>query len=374
MFRPDPSQFVDALPRTLELGVVIPTFNEAENIRPLLGKLEAALRGIRWEAIFVDDGSRDGTVETLLDIAAADGRVRVIRRVGRRGLSTAVVEGMLASAAPVLAVIDADLQHDETILPQLHAAVADGDADIAVGTRYTAGGSITDWDASRAFISRAATRVAGLALRTEVSDPMSGFFAIRREALTAALPRLSGVGYKILLDLVASTPVPARIREVPYSFRRRTAGESKLDSTVALEYGLLLLDKTVGRFLPVRMLMFFAVGLLGLGVHLGLLRGWLATGLAFGTAQAIAVVGSMTVNFVLNNRLTYRDRRLRGFAFWRGLASFYAICSLGAAANVGVGSLIYDSDARWWFAGAVGALVGAAWNYAATSAVTWKAR
>ena len=332
--------FVAAEPRPLELTVVVPVLNERPNVEPLLRRIADALADVRWELIFVDDGSSDGTAELVSRIAQGDRRVRLVRRFGRRGLASAVIEGVFASTTPVVAVVDGDGQHDESVLPDLYRAVADG-ADLAVGTRYRSGGSIGDWDAGRARVSSLATRLAAPILKTPLSDPMSGFFAVRRDVVLAAVPKLSAVGYKILLDLVASSPRSLRVREVPYRFRNREHGNSKLDGAVALEYLELLLDKLVGRFVPVKLIMFGAIGGLGVGVHLAML-GLLLSAFAFpfAAAQAGAVLTAMTFNFLLNNRLTYRDRQLRGPAMLRGLLVFCAVCSVGAVANVGIGSLV----------------------------------
>jgi len=375
MLHYDHQHFVAAEPRPIEVSVIVPTLNERDNVEPLLKRLEATLAGIEWEAIFVDDASTDGTPEALTRIAQGDRRVRLIRRFGRRGLSSAVVEGMLASTAPVLAVIDGDMQHDEAILPALYRAVSAEGCDLAVGTRYSGGGGIGDWDASRVRASQVATSLASRLLRTPLSDPMSGFFAVRREALLEALPSLSAVGYKILLDLVTSSPRPLKLREIPYNFRVREAGASKLDSAVMLEYVELLLDKLVGRFIPVKLIFFGAIGGVGLLVHLALLS--IAHNLfsaAFVAAQAIAVLGAMTFNFVLNNELTYRDRRLRGGAWLKGLLSFWLVCSLGAVGNIGVGSFVHHSHYQWWVAGLAGAVIGSIWNYVASSWLTWSRR
>lgn len=374
MFQQNVAAQVEAREAPLELCVVIPTLNEAGNIEPLLEKLGIALAGIEWEAIFVDDGSTDGTPELLTQIARTDRRVRMIRRIGRRGLSSAVVEGALASTTPVIAVIDADLQHDERILPDLYRAVAGGQ-ELAIGTRYAGSGSTGDWDDSRLRISRFATALAAPIMKTRLSDPMSGLFAVRRDVLLEAAPRLSNVGYKILLDLVASAHRPLKVAEVGYTFGTRRHGESKLDEMVALEYLELLLDKTVGRFVPVKLVQFGAVGMLGVGVHLLLLDLALnALGLAFSWSQAAAVIGAMTFNFALNNRFTYRDRQLRGLAWIGGLFSFYLVCSLGAVANVGIGSLVYEQSHGWWIAGIAGAIVGSVWNYVASGWLTWTRR
>jgi dolichol-phosphate mannosyltransferase len=359
----------------LELSVVIPTLNEAGNVEPLLEKLGIALAGIEWEAIFVDDGSTDGTPELLTRIAQADRRVRMIRRIGRRGLSSAVVEGALASTTPIVAVIDADLQHDERILPDLYRSIAAGGHELAIGTRYAGNGSTGEWDAARLKISRFATALASPIMKTRLSDPMSGLFAVRRDVLLEAAPRLSNVGYKILLDLVASTQRPLKVAEVGYTFGTRVAGESKLDEMVALEYVELLLDKTIGRFVPVKLVQFGAIGMLGVGIHLALLDLALTTlGFTFAWSQATAVLGAMTFNFALNNRFTYRDRQLKGFAWIGGLLSFYLVCSLGAVANVGIGSLVYEQFHGWWMAGIAGAIVGSVWNYVASGWLTWTRR
>ena len=374
MFQQNVAAQVEAREAPLELCVVIPTLNEVGNVEPLLERLGLALAGIEWEVIFVDDGSTDGTPEQLTRIAQSDRRIRMIRRIGRRGLSSAVIEGALASTTPVIAVIDADLQHDERILPDLYRAVANGD-ELAVGTRYASNGSTGEWSESRLKISRFATALASPIMKTRLSDPMSGFFAVRRDVLLEAAPRLSNVGYKVLLDLVASAQRPLKVAEVGYTFGARVAGQSKLDEMVALEYLELLLDKTVGRFVPVRLVQFGAVGMLGVGIHLALLDLALnALGLAFSWSQASAVIGAMTFNFALNNRFTYRDRQLKGLAWIGGLLSFYLVCSLGAVANVGIGSLVYDQYHGWWIAGIAGAIVGSVWNYVASGWLTWARR
>ncbi len=357
-----------------ELTIVVPTFNERDNIRPLLDLIARALDGDSYEVVFVDDDSRDGTLEELQALSRADPRVRYIHRIGRRGLSSAVVEGMLSSSATYLAVIDADLQHDETLLPDMLAVLRGGEADVVVGSRYADGGGIGQWDGTRQLISRAATRIARLIIRADLTDPMSGFFMLTREAFAGSVRNLSTQGYKILLDIFASHPSSLRLREIPYEFRIRQHGESKLDALVTWEYLMLVADKLFGRFVPVRFLMFLIVGGLGVFVHFGVLTLLLkGLGSEFEIAQTGATVAAMTFNFFLNNLLTYRDRRLRGF--WRvsgGLVSFYAVCSLGAVANVGVATVAFKEEFDWRLAALAGIVVGVVWNYAATSLFTWK--
>ncbi len=357
-----------------ELTVVVPTFNERENIRPLLALIDKALEGDSYEVVFVDDDSRDGTRAELQAVARSNPSVRYIHRIGRRGLSSAVVEGMLSSSAPYLAVMDADLQHDERLLPDMLAVLRSGEADVVVGSRYIEGGGMGQWSGSRQRISRAATRIARLIIRADLSDPMSGFFMLTREAFAGSVRHLSGQGYKILLDIFASHPAGLRLRELPYEFRTRQHGESKLDALVTWEYLMLVADKLFGRVIPVRFLMFLIVGGLGVFVHFAVLTAMLK-GLHYGfeLAQGAATVAAMTFNFFLNNLLTYRDRRLKGtLGVLKGLLSFYLVCSLGAVANVGVATVAFEHDYVWWGAGLAGVVIGSVWNYAATSLFTWK--
>jgi dolichol-phosphate mannosyltransferase len=367
--------FSEVQQRALDLAVIIPVLNECDNVHPLLEKLAITLAGIEWEAIFVDDNSTDGTPERVEEIARCDSRVRLIRRFGRRGLSTAVVEGFLSSVAPVLAVIDGDMQHDEAALPKLYYAIAEGGADLAVGTRYAEGGSVGEWSSDRAFMSRFATKLASPITKNRLSDPMSGLFAINRDAMIEAAPHISGAGFKILLDLLASSPRQLKVAEVAYTFRTRVAGESKLDSAVMIDFLELLLEKTVGRWIPPKLIMFGAIGALGAGIHLSVLGlSFNIAAASFAVAQSLAVFTAMLFNFTLNNQFTYRDRRLTGAKWIKGFASFCLVCSLGAVANVGIGSVLHGQSTSWWLAGLGGAVVGSIWNYAATSWFTWSKR
>lgn len=359
-----------------ELSVIVPTFNEQENIRELVKRLSAALAGIAWEVIFVDDDSPDGTAALVREVARQDPRVRVLQRIGRRGLSTACVEGMLASSAPYLAVMDGDLQHDESILPAMLRGVKEGGFEIAIGSRYVAGGGLGQWAGDRQFASRFATRVSRLVLKAAVQDPMSGYFLLKREVLEGAVHDLSGIGFKILLDLFASSPKSLRFIEVPYEFRTRQAGASKFDTAVLWDFLMLLLDKTLGRYVPIRFIPFALVGGAGVFVHLLVL--WLVFdlgGARFAVGQSVAAVVAMTFNFFINNVVTYRDRQLRGWGLLRGWVSFTLACSLGAVANVGIATYAFETQlvgntARVLSAMA-GIIVGAVWNYAVTSVYTW---
>jgi len=361
------------LVRPAQLTVVVPTFSERDNVPLLIDRLNIALRGIDWEVIFVDDDSPDGTAAYIRDIAQTHARVRCIRRVGRRGLSTACMEGILASSAPYVAVMDADLQHDERILPEMLDLLRQKHCDLAVGSRYIAGGGVGNFDSNRAKISAFATWLSRLICRVQIADPMSGFFMLRREAFDAAVGRMSGQGFKILLDLLASSPVPIRVQEVAYQFGTRRFGESKLDTLVAWQFVLLIADKLVGHIVPVRFAFFALVGGLGLFVHFAVLWSCFKVALlSFDYSQSLATIAAMTSNFFLNNVFTYSDMRLRGWRMLRGLLSFYCICAVGAVANVGIASYVFATNTRWWLAGLVGVMIGAVWNYAVSSVFTWR--
>lgn len=358
--------------RTTELSVIVPTFNERENVLEFVRRLTECLKGNSWEVIFVDDDSPDGTADLVREISREDSRVRCIQRIGRRGLSSACVEGMLASSAPYLAVMDADLQHDESVLPRMLDTLRAGDVDIVVGSRYTEGGGIGGWDQNRARISRFATRLSRMVVKRDLSDPMSGFFALRREALEHTVRNLSNIGFKILLDILASASQPLRLREIPYEFRNRHAGESKLDSQAMWGYLMLLGDKLFGHIVPVRFVAFTVVGGVGVLVHFLVLSVlFQAMALSFSFSQAAATAVAMTSNFALNNALTYRDMRLRGWRWITGWVSFTLVCSLGAFANVGIASYLFVHDTIWVLAALAGIVVGAVWNYAVTAIYTW---
>ena len=361
-----------------ELSVIVPTYKERGNVVELVRRLDAALTGIAWEAIFVDDNSPDGTADAVKGIAAADARVRCLRRVGRRGLAGACIEGMLSSAAPYVAVIDADLQHDEKVLPQMLATLAAGKADLVAATRYVEGGSAASFSQGRGAISQLATRLTRRLVSTSLSDPMSGFFMMRRDRLEEVAPRLSPAGFKILLDIATTAGKRLRIAEQPYSFGERSAGESKFNIQIGIEFLGLLLAKMTGDFLDPRFIFFAIVGTIGLVVHLATLMTALALLPAqpdlFRAAQIIATFVAMTSNFILNNELTYRDRRLKGMAMVRGFVLFCLIGSVGVLANVDLASWLYMERSVWWLAGATGAIMSALWNYAMSTLFVWRAR
>lgn len=371
-----PARAVSTASPPPELTVVVPCYNERPNVAPLVDALDAALTGIAWEVLFVDDNSPDGTTEEARRLAGVDPRVRCIRRIGRRGLASAVMEGALASSAPFIAVMDGDLQHDETRLPVMLAALRDGACDLVVASRHVEGGDTAGLSSRfRRRLSDAGIGLARRVLPVRLADPMSGFFMLPRPYFEALAPRLTGQGFKILLDLVLSAPTPPRVAEVAGRFRARVAGESKLDVLVLAQFASLLIDKALGGWVPLRFIAFAAVGALGLGVHLIVLAlAFQFAGLDFDKAQVLATIVAMAFNFQLNNQITYRDQRLKGARFWQGLALFMAVCGLGAAAGVGIARALYISHTGWTLSGTTGAVIALVWNYAVSATLVWRPR
>jgi dolichol-phosphate mannosyltransferase len=357
-----------------ELTIVVPTFNEKANIPLLVERLAQLLTACDWEVIFVDDNSPDGTATAARAIGETDSRVRCIRRIGRRGLAGACLEGMLASQARYVAVMDADLQHDEGLLVPMLEALRGGRADVAVASRYLYGGSAAGLSKQRSRVSRGSNALVRGLLGIDLTDPMSGHFMIRREALETIAPSLSTQGFKILLDILATGRGSLRTIELPSTFRERQHGESKLDSKIALDFAALVAAKLTNDAVSARFLLFCLVGLTGIGIHLAVLSVLVLADLSFGVAQALATVGAIAWNFVLNNLFTYRDQRLTGWHFVTGLIRFQVICAIGAISNVGIATWIYDYDETWWIAGLGGALIGTVWNFVVSAALVWRQR
>lgn len=358
----------------LRLAIVLPTLNERANIGPMIARLEQALGPDGWEALFVDDDSADGTADALREIARTDRRVRVIQRIGRRGLASAAIEGMCATAAPFVALMDADHQHDPALLPLMLAVVENGEADIAVASRFAAGASASGISSERREQgSRLANRLARLLTGSELTDAMSGYFLMRADTLRGQAGRLSGIGFKILLDILGTARPGMRVKEFPLEFAERLAGESKLDRAIAFDFLIGLYERYLGQIIPTRYALFGTVGAIGVVVHFAVVWAlFVAGGSIYAVAQIAATIVAMTFNFGLNNFLTYRDQKLRGLrALLLGWLGFCGTCAVGALANVAVASLLQARGIHWVLATGAGILIGSVWNYALSSRFVW---
>jgi dolichol-phosphate mannosyltransferase len=357
------------------LSIVVPTYREAANVPVLFERVKAALEGLPWEMIVVDDDSPDGTSDVAFGLAASDRRLRCLRRVNRTGLAGAVIEGWMSSSAELVAVIDGDLQHDERILPKMYYSLVAGMGNLAIGTRVSDGteGGLSPArqklsDLGKWFFRR----IAG----APVTDPMSGFFMIRRDIVSHLASRLSPDGFKILVDVILSAGGGLKIVEVPYRFRARVAGESKLTPLVGLDFLGLVAHHASGGVLPNRFVLFALIGAFGLVVHilaLSAFRYWLGTS-DFVSGQLGATLVAMASNFILNNEITYRTHRYRRLGMIGGFAAFALGCSVGVLANIDVASWLYSSHQTWWVAGLSGAVLSVVWNYAVSSNLIWRPR
>lgn len=358
----------------MQLSVIVLTFNEKDNIVPLIQRLETVLDGTDWEAIFVDDDSPDRTADRIREAAQTNSRVRCVQRLQRRGLSFARIEGMLSSSADFFAVIDGDLQHDEKLLPRMLELLQNSEMDVVIGSRYMPGGGVGSWDKRRVRISRVANWLAQFVLPPGISDPMSGFFMIRRGTFESAVHNLSCIGFKILVDLFASSPRKLKFQELPYEFRTRQMGECKLGGLAAFDFIMLILSKKIGPLIPVRFVSFALVGASGVLIQLGVFYGaFQYVHLMFTKSNILAALAAMTSNFSFNNLITYRDRRLRGWEWLRGFALFTMACSVGAITNVGVANYLFEAEKNPWFPSVLaGIVVWTVWNYATTSLYVWR--
>ncbi|WP_018688351.1 glycosyltransferase [Ahrensia kielensis] len=357
-----------------ELTIVLPAFNESKNIEPLVGKIADAMGKIAHEVIVVDDNSPDDTAGVTRRLAAKHPHVRCIRRVGRRGLSGACIEGMMAANAPIVVIMDADMQHDETRLPTMLDEIKNG-ADLVIGSRYVDGGDHKAGfnQKTRAKGSEIATTMANYITGHYTSDPMSGFFMLTRQTADKAAETVSKDGFKILFDIVSRYGDTLKIKEVPFQFRERVEGESKLGFLVTIQFLGLLVSRFTGGLIPMRFMLYGLVGFTGLFVHMATLFALhYGANVDFAAAQFAGAFAAMTSNFILNNSVTYAHRKLKGNRFWIGLLTFYAVCSVGALANVSIAQSLFELNQSTLFAGFAGALMNAVFNYAVTKLVTWR--
>ncbi len=360
--------------RAPALSIVVPILNERMNIRILHERLDKTLAGIAWEVIFVDDDSGDGSAEEATKLALEDSRVRLLHRIGRSGLSSACVEGMMSSTASYLAVMDGDLQHDERILPEMLKLIEGRNLDVVVGSRNIAGGGMGDFATERVQLSNLGRWFSQRLMGCPLSDPMSGFFMVSRSYLLEVVHRLSQMGFKILLDLTSSARRPLRFAEVPYTFRNREHGESKLDFNVNLDFLLQIADKKLGHLIPARFALYVMVGFSGMLVHgLILLVFYRLNGFPLEQTQMIGTGAAIVWNFFLNNTITYRDRKLKGWAsLLQGLVVYVAGCAVGAVSNLALTRMLTEQGVPGMVAGMTGIAISSVWNFGMASALTWK--
>lgn len=350
------------------IAVVIPTLNERDNVSRVVEVLSEVLRGIAWEVIFVDDDSPDGTADIVRKLGREELRIRCIHRVGRRGLSTACIEGMLSSSAPYLALMDGDLQHDPAQFRKMIELLENEDVELVVGSRYVEGGGCGNWSSRRRQISRLGSRLGRLVLREDVKDPMSTFFVLKRELFHEAVHDLSGLSFKILLDILASVRRPVKFREIPFVLRERSAGESKFDGNVASEFLLLLAAKSFGRYVPMQFISPALIGFISALGHLSVVSALFGIfGMAFTQAEVVASAITLGLTDAISKISRRRDRDrnlpLRVGRFF----SFVVVCGVGAVANIALAMYLVTHGVGWFLSASAGMFLWLVWNCAATN-------
>ena len=359
------------------LSIVIPTYNERENISKILEKLRKSLREVRYEIVFVDDNSPDGTSEEVKVFMKKSQNIHLIRRIGRRGLSGAVIEGIFASNASLVGVMDCDLQHDESKLLEMFTLFKKNTSlDVVVGSRFVEDGKISHGAFSkiREVGSKALTIIIKKLLNINSTDPLSGFFMVKKDSFLTHSKKLQTQGFKILADFLAVSGNNIKVEEIGYKFKNRVLGESKMSLLTALELMGLVLSQIFGGVVSIRFILFCMVGVSGIFVQLA------TTGLlmlfenGFSTSQTGGILAAMTSNYFLNNYITFQERRLQSIDLLRGLLSFYFICSLGAFANIAVATYLFSLSSNWLLSSFVGAIFGAVWNFTLSSNLTWKSK
>ena len=361
---------------TLRVSIVLPTYNERGNIEPLLAQLLPLQHQLDLELLVVDDDSTDGTAELVRQLARSEPRLRLIRRVGRSGLASAIKEGLLDATGDIAVVMDSDGQHEPASVLQAITTLQERDLDLVIGSRFHPDAQIHGLSGRRERGSSWANASARFSLPkryAELSDYMSGFFALRLESLQPVIRAVDVNGFKFLYELLAVSRGRLQVGEVPLQFQARSYGNSKLDLAIFWDFLISILHSLSLRLLPRRAISFGLVGASGVVVQLlatKLLMG--LAGLSFGAALPLAVVVAASSNYLINNALTFRFQRLQGAALLRGLLKFLLVASLPVLANVGLASAFYNFVARdtvW--AQLAGILVVFVWNYAASSRFVW---
>jgi dolichol-phosphate mannosyltransferase len=359
-----------------ELSIIVPTFNEFGNVIPLYKEIKKALKTVKHEIIFVDDDSKDGTIDEINELIKQYDNVRLIHRIDKRGLSSACIDGFIASNSKYVSVIDADLQHEPALLSKMLQKIRSDKLDLIIASRFLKDSVISGLSNTREKFSSIGNVISTMITGVKLSDPLSGYFMIKKNIVSPLIPKLSGMGFKILLDIV-STSRFSRIKlnylELPTHFRERNKGESKLDLLTILEFVTLILDKILGKYIPIRLVLFVIVGFSGLLLHMLVLAIMLKIlNLDFVFSQIVATSLAMISNFFVNNIFTYRDRRLHGMAMLKGLISFSIACSIGGAINVASSTFIFDRGVYWPIAAIIGCVFGFLCNYIITALTTWK--
>ena len=358
------------------ISVIIPTFNESKNISELINQLLILDISYDIEIIIVDDNSGDGTSDIVRKFIRSDKRIRLISRIGRSGLSSAIKEGCLSASGEIVAVMDADGQHVPSYINKALECFKTSEVDIVVGSRFKTGSSIRGLSKSRERGSTLANNLARLSLYgfyNDLSDFMSGFFVFKRYSCIKFIERIDVNGFKFFYELLSISKGKFKVNEIPILFKERLHGSSKLDLAVVWDFFISLIHSFLMRIFPRRAVSFALVGSIGVLVQLLTIYFLIAvSNLTFEQVLPAGVIVAASSNFAINNMLTFRTQKLIGKSFFFGLIKFLLVSSLPIIANIGITNLIYTQlSVNTFISQIVGILVVFIWNYAASSKVVW---
>ena len=358
------------------ISVIIPTFNERKNISNLVNRLLKLDIPYDIEIIIVDDNSSDGTSDIVRKLVLYEKRIRLISRVGRSGLSSAIKEGCLCASGELVAVMDADGQHEPSYIIEAIECIKKLKVDIVVGSRFTKGSRIRGLSKSRERGSSFANFLARLSLYgfyTDLSDYMSGFFLFKRKVCIKFIEKIDVNGFKFFYELLALSRGKLKVSEIPILFKERIYGNSKLDLPVVWDFFISLIHSFMRRIIPRRAVSFGLVGSIGVFVQLCTIYFLMAvSSLAFEKVLPVGVIVAASSNYIINNILTFRTKKLVGKSFYLGLFKFLLVSSLPIIANIGITNLFYNQlSVNTLMSQIGGILVVFIWNYAASSKVVW---
>jgi dolichol-phosphate mannosyltransferase len=354
------------------LSIICPTLNERDNVAVIYQHIDRIVT-CEWELIFVDDNSSDGTRLEIEQLSRRDRRVRLINRVGRKGLASAASEGFLCAVYDHCVLIDADLQHDINNINVMAEEVAQSGNDLVISSRFKVNQTL-GLSSARTRLSIVGNGMIDLILRRQLTDPLSGCFLIRRERYLALHPSLILSGFKILFDIL-SCPDGRQltVSEIPIKFLNRHSGESKLRKTVMLEFMGTYVTRMVERVIPLSFIKFSMIGALGVLLHYLILSFFLKlSGFDFAVSQLVTSYLVMVSNFLLNNRYTFSANRLFGGQLVFGLMKFMFFCSFGALISLSFAFYLKDTGLSPVAAGVLGTVAGSLWNFVLNSLYTWR--
>ena len=355
------------------ISILIPTYNEALNIKILIDRISHCLKKIDWEIIFVDDNSPDKTSEKIEYFTKTQSNIKVVNRLNERGLAGAVITGLKYCKFQNIIVMDADLQHDPIYIPKLIKRIEKDDATIVIASRYFQSSTIEDFHFMRKIVSKLTIKIFNMFSYKKLTDPMSGFFIIKKDFFINLSKQLSKDGYKILADIILNGPKTITVSEISLGFKKRNAGQSKMNLRVLWDFLLIIAYCVLKNYVPRKYLSYIFVGCLGLLTHLIFLYVFYKLLLInFLLSHILATFIAILINFTLNNVLTFYSKNLIGFRWLIGLVNYNIFCSYGLFISYSITKVLSDLNCYWFLAGIIGTFTASIWNFSISKFLVWK--